>query len=198
MRRDGWMPAIMTLGLAAALLGCGGQGARNEAGAARADTRPDTPGVDSDSAYAALQRRGSSPMAMGVDQYTSAHRFDDLPDGGRIELQREVEDPAGVERIREHLRHIAAAFAAGDFRIPAFVHDRADVPGTDVMTAKRAAIRYEFETLPRGAAVRISTSDPEAVQAIHRFLAFQRGDHHAAGHAMGGHAAGAHATADST
>ena len=178
----------MALGLAAALLGCGGRGAGNEAGAARAEARQDTPGADSDSAYAALQRRGASPMAMGVDQSTSAHRFDDLPDGGRIELQREVDDPAGVERIRSHLRHIAAAFAAGDFRIPAFVHDRAEVPGTDVMTAKRAVIRYEFEKLPRGGAVRISTSDPEAIAAIHRFLAFQRGDHHAAGHAMAGHA----------
>ncbi len=184
MRRDGRVPAIMALGLAAALLGCGGHEAGN---------RADTPRADSDSAFAALQRRGASPAAMGVDQYTSAHHFDDLSDGGRIELQREVEDPAGVERIREHLRHIAAAFAAGDFRIPAFVHDRADVPGTDVMTAKRDAIRYEFEELPRGGAVRISTSDPEAVAAIHRFLAFQREDHHAAGHAMAGHA-----TADSS
>lgn len=198
MRRDQRMSTIVILGLAAALAACGGQGAANEANAARAGARSGAMTSDSDSAFAALQRRGASPMAMGVDQYTSAHRFDDLPDGGRIELQREVEDSAGIERIREHLRHIAVAFAAGDFRIPAFVHDRTEVPGTDVMTAKRAVIRYRFEELPRGGAVRITTSDPEAVAAIHRFLAFQRGDHHAAGHAMGGHAAGAHATADST
>lgn len=97
----------------------------------------------SDSAYTMLQQRGASPAAMGVDQYTSVHRFDDLSDGGRIELQRQVEDSAGVEQIRSHLRHIAQAFSQGDFQIPGFVHDRAPVPGTEVMSAKRAGIRYE-------------------------------------------------------
>jgi hypothetical protein len=44
---------------------------------------------------------------MGVDQYTSVHRFDALPDGGRIELQRAHDDSAGVAQIREHLRQVA-------------------------------------------------------------------------------------------
>lgn len=35
-----------------------------------------------DSAYADLQDRGAATEGMGVDQYASAHRFDDLPDGG--------------------------------------------------------------------------------------------------------------------
>ena len=48
---------------------------------------------------------------MGVDQYTSTHRFDDLGDGG----------------------------------------------------------------------VRISSKDPEAIRAIHAFMAFQRGDHRSGG-----------------
>jgi len=131
-----------------------------------------------DSAFGAMQRRGA--MAMGVDQYTSVHRFDDLADGGRIELQREARDSAGVHTIREHLRAIARAFAAGDFSTPAFVHLR-QVPGTATMAAKRAAIRYAFTELPGGGAVRITTTDPIAVAAVHQFLAFQRGDHHAAG-----------------
>ena len=78
----------------------------------------------SDSAFAALQARGADPRAMGVDQYTSVHRFDALPDGGRIELQRAVDDSAGVAQIRSHLRAIAVAFATGDFGTPAFVHLR--------------------------------------------------------------------------
>lgn len=143
---------------------------------------PGHAGARGDSAFAALQRRGASPAAMGVDQYTSRHVFDDLPDGGRIELQREVEDSAGVRQIRAHLQHISQAFAAGDFRVPGFVHDRADVPGTRVMRRKQRAIRYTFAELPRGGEVRIRSADPEAVEAIHAFLAFQRGDHHAAGH----------------
>lgn len=152
------------------------------------DDRPETERSgashrSSDSAYALLQQRGASPAAMGVDQYTSAHRFDDSRDGGRIELQRQVEDSASVELIRSHLRHIAQAFSQGDFRIPGFVHGRVDVPGTEIMSAKREVIRYRFQELPSGGELQISSSDPEAVAAIHKFLAFQRSDHRAAGHA---------------
>jgi TusA-related sulfurtransferase len=45
------------------------------------------------------------------------------------------------------------------------------------MAAKRSLITYTVEVLPRGAALRIATQDPEAVQAIHRFLEFQRLEH---------------------
>ena len=131
-----------------------------------------------DTGFAALQARGR--VHMGVDQYTSTHRFDALPDGGRIELQRDVDDAEGVAVIRAHLRGIARAFAEGDFGTPAAVHAM-EVPGTAVMAARRAAIRYEYRDLPRGGEVRIVTRDPEAVAAIHAFMAFQRGDHRAGG-----------------
>ena len=72
------------------------------ASACRAAPTRSTPG---DTAFAALQTRGQ--QAMGVDQYTSTHQFDDLPDGGRIALQRDPADTAGVRTIREHLQHIA-------------------------------------------------------------------------------------------
>ena len=134
----------------------------------------------SDSAFVALQARGADPRAMGVDQYTSVHEFDALPDGGRIELQRAVDDSAGVAQIRRHLRAIAGAFSAGDFDTPAFVHAR-HVPGTEVMAAKRSAIAYAVRDLPRGAELRITTHDPAAVGAIHEFMAFQRMDHRAEG-----------------
>jgi hypothetical protein len=132
----------------------------------------------SDSAFAALQTRGK--LAMGVDQYTSTHRFDDLADGGRIELTRDASDSVGVRTIREHLTSIARAFASGDFSTPFAVHAR-EVPGTETMAAKRDAIRYEFKPLPGGGEVRISSKDPEAIRAIHAFMAFQRGDHRAGG-----------------
>src|SRR5579872_5220048 len=76
-----------------------------------------------DSAYHAMQARGA--QAMGVDQYTSTHHFTDAPDGGRIELERNVDDSAGVD----HLRMIAQTFGSGDFSTPMFVHMR-EVPGT--------------------------------------------------------------------
>jgi hypothetical protein len=127
-----------------------------------------------DSAFQALQQRGQT--AMGVDQYTSRHHFDPLPDGGRIALERVATDSAGVATIRAHLEHVARAFAAGNFALPGFVHART-VPGTRVMTARRTMIRYEFHALPGGGEVRISTRDAAAIRAVHEFLAFQRGDH---------------------
>jgi len=129
-----------------------------------------------DSSFAHVQRRGHA--AMGVDQYTSTHLFQPLPDGGRIELQRDTADSAGRVRILEHMGEIAAAFGAGDFTVPGFVHAR-EVPGTAVMTARRSRIRYVVESLPRGAAVRLTTGDDLAIEAIHQFLAFQRQDHRA-------------------
>jgi hypothetical protein len=49
------------------------------------------------------------------------------------------------------------------------------------MAGRRAFIRYEPRDIPRGAELRIRTDDPEALRAVHRFLAFQRQEHHAAG-----------------
>ena len=129
-----------------------------------------------DAGFAATQARGG--VAMEVDQYTSTHLFQPLPDGGRIELQRDAPDSAGRGRILAHMGRIAEAFVAGDFRIPGFVHAR-EVPGTGVMAAERGKISYAVESLPRGAALRLRSSDPAAVEAIHEFLAFQRMDHRA-------------------
>ncbi len=117
-----------------------------------------------DTSFAGMQKRGA--IAMGVDQYTSVHRFDDLADGGRIEIAR--------------------AFENADFRTPAFVHLTA-VPGTALMAAKRAVIRYDVSELPRGGALRITTTDSAAVHAVHEFLAFQRGEHRAPGHDLHSH-----------
>ncbi len=156
-------PIGMFLGLMLLLCGCDGERRSANAGAA-------------DSGFAGVQARGH--VAMGVNQYTSTHIFEPLADGGRIELQRNAADTAGAARIRRHMQMIASRFAAGDFRLPGFVHDR-DVPGTDVLAARRSAVRYTVDTLPRGAALRLRSDDPVAVAAIHAFLAFQRQDHHA-------------------
>lgn len=130
----------------------------------------------SDSSFAALQARGA--MGMGVDQYTSTHTFEPRPDGGRITLRRDVVDSAGVEQIRAHLETIAEAFAAGNFTTPAFIHAGA-VPGTDVMAAKRSAIRYRSGPIANGAELVMTTQDSAAIDAIHRFLEFQRREHRA-------------------
>lgn len=126
--------------------------------------------------FAAMQTRGAH--VMGVDQYASAHVFEDLPDGGRVVLERaDASDTADITTIRAHMRDIAAAFRAGDFTKPFEVHAQT-VPGTAVMTAKRSVISYDASDRPRGGEVRIRSSDRSAVTAIHEFLAFQRQEHH--------------------
>ncbi|HXY69226.1 MAG TPA: hypothetical protein VEH62_07225 [Gemmatimonadales bacterium] len=135
--------------------------------------------ADSDTAWAAMQARGAN--VMGVDQYTSRHVFEPLADGGRIELQRAVDDSVGAAQIRRHLHEIADAFARGDFTAPALVHLQ-EVPGTGTMAARRALIRYDVADLPRGGELRITTTDPDALAAVHAFLAFQRREHRAPAH----------------
>jgi hypothetical protein len=137
-------------------------------------------GAAQDSSFAALQQRGK--MAMGVDQYESQHRFDILPNGGRIALEMKGNDSLSIAQIRAHLKLIEHAFQAGDFSTPEFVHMRS-MPGTNVMARNKAKIVYTYEDLPRGGGVRIATRDPESLAAIHEFMSGQRGDHKA--HGMG-------------
>ena len=140
-----------------------------------------------DSSFAALQARGK--MAMGVDQYASAHRFDITADGGRIALEMKGDDSLSVAQIRAHLKLIELATdviwsretETGDFSTPEFVHLR-EMRGTAVMSAKKEVIKYIYADLPRGGEVRITSSDPEALAAIREFIRAQRGDHHAGGH----------------
>jgi hypothetical protein len=143
-------------------------------------TREGGDGARDDSSFAALQQRGET--AMGVNQYTSQHIFEPLPDGGRIVLQSKESDSAGETAIRAHMREISNAFSKGDFALPGFVHDTTSVPGTAVMKRLKGEISYTPRDLPRGAEVVISTRNPEAVTAIHEFLAFQRMDHRAGLH----------------
>jgi hypothetical protein len=168
--------AVCRLGAAACalvLFGCSGSSGAAESAEARHRA------ADADSGFVGVQTRGRE--AMGVDQYTSTHLFEPLPDGGRIELQRDAADSAGRARILAHMGEIAAAFAAGDFTVPGYVH-ALEVPGTRIMAAKRERISYTVESLPRGAALRLRTADGSAVEAIHEFLAFQRMDHRAGAH----------------
>lgn len=143
-------------------------------------SKPEGAQIHADSSFAQLQQRGET--AMGVNQYTSQHVFEPLADGGRIVLQRKESDSTGEATIRTHMRTIATAFGNGDFALPGFVHAMSDVPGTSKMKELRSEISYSERDLPRGGEVLISTKNPEAVSAIHEFLAFQRMDHRAGMH----------------
>lgn len=166
--------AGLCLALAASPLAVSPSAAQDHAGMDH--SHMGAPAATNDSAFRALQERGKGTM--GVDQDASRHRFEDLPDGGRIELQMRAADPAGIAAIRAHLRRTARDFAAGTFTAPDSTHAMV-VPGTEVMARKKDRIRYRYRALPQGGEVRITTRDPEALRAIRDFLAFQREDHRA-------------------
>ena len=125
---------------------------------------------------AALKSRGS--LAMGFDQDTTEHQFRTSASGGSIEVEvKDAADLASREQIRSHLKEIAGAFAKGDFAKPFQTH--AEVPpGVPAMERLKCVIRYRYEETPRGGLVRISTSDPEALKAVHEFLDYQGREHH--------------------
>jgi hypothetical protein len=140
-----------------------------------------TPGMthgSTDSAHAAMKARGAT--AMGVDQDKATHRFDSLADGGRIELQSDLDDSVAIAGIRAHFKDIESAFRSGDYSIPMFVHD-GPVPGTGVMQARKDRIEFVRRDLPKGAELRLRTTDRAAIDAIHQFMAFQRKEHGAGG-----------------
>jgi hypothetical protein len=78
--------------------------------------------------------------------------------------------------IRMHLTHIAKAFENGDFDIPTFVHETVP-PGVPEMKKLREHIHHLFEETPNGGRVVISSTNKEALAAIHRFLRFQIEEH---------------------
>ena len=125
--------------------------------------------------HAAVAKRGDK--AMGFSHETTTHHFLLQKDGGAIDISaNDATDTASRDEIRMHLRHIAQAFAAGDFDLPMFIHDRVP-PGVPEMQKRKASISYRFEETERGARVVISTADRRALRAVHDFLRFQIDDH---------------------
>ena len=107
---------------------------------AKPDKADDARASSTDTGFSGVQARGQA--VMGVDQFTSQHVFEDLPDGGQVVLERDdAGDSVGIATIRAHMRDIARRFTSGDFALPGVVHDR-EVPGTEVMAARREAILY--------------------------------------------------------
>jgi len=123
-----------------------------------------------------VERHGD--QAMGFPHDKTTHHFHLSKDGGAIEVTvNDSKDGENLRAIRMHLAHIATQFSNGDFAIPIFAHDQVP-PGVPMMKEQRAMISYRFEELPTGGRVRIKTTNPDALKAIHDFLRFQIEEHH--------------------
>ena len=115
--------------------------------------------------------------AMGFDHMKTTHHFLLARDGGAIQVDANTaEDKQSRDQIRQHLRHIAGMFSEGNFETPMLVHAKRP-PGTVIMQKLKAEISYKYEETERGAMVRISTSNADALQAVYEFLRFQIKEH---------------------
>lgn len=131
--------------------------------------------TDAGACEAMVQQRGD--QAMGFSHARTTHHFALSREGGTIAAEaKDPNDMASLEAIRSHMRHIAAAFSAGNFEMPMFIHDRTP-PGVPAMKRLKAEIEYVAEETGRGALVRVRTRNPEALEALHQFLKFQIADH---------------------
>ena len=115
---------------------------------------------------------------MGFSHEKTKHTFRLLDDGGAIEVRADdAADTASIAAIRTHLKEIAGEFSTGAFAKPEEIHAR--VPdGVEVMKKLANAITYEYQEIERGGVVRLTTSDPAGIEAVHQFLRFQIKDHH--------------------
>ena len=116
-------------------------------------------------------------QVMGFSHEKTTHHFRLYADGGAIEAEaNDTKDAASRDEIRSHLGHIVTMFASGDFSAPMLIHAQ-NPPGTEEMKRLRDAIQYKLETTEKGARIRITTKDPDALRGVHEFLRFQITDH---------------------
>jgi hypothetical protein len=124
---------------------------------------------------AGVDERGDK--GMGFSHSKTTHHFRVRPDGGAIEVTaNDANDQISRDQIRGHLAHVATLFGQGNFDIPMFVHAQKP-PGADVMGRMKSSIAYQYEEMETGGRVRITTTDPQALKAVHDFLRFQIKEH---------------------
>ena len=126
-------------------------------------------------AMAHMNERGDK--VMGFDHLKTTHHFLLRSDGGVIQIAaNDAADNESRDQIRGHLRHITKMFSEGNFAAPMLIHET-NPPGAEAMKQLKDKIRYEFGETEKGAEIRISTSDAEALKAIHEFFRFQIKEH---------------------
>jgi hypothetical protein len=143
---------------------------------------PMPPGMTHEAHLAQLQkdmemkRRGAE--AMGFDQDAVLHHFLLKPSGGSIVvLARYAGDLKNVAAIRAHLRHIAIDFSRGNFQAPFATHGETP-PDVSTLQRLKSAMSYSYAETTTGGRVDISTTNAEAIGAVHDFLRYQIREHH--------------------
>jgi len=113
---------------------------------------------------------------MGFSHEKTTHHFLLSANGGSIEVTaNDSKDEASINAIRSHLTTIARQFSEGNFEAPMMIHQTAP-PGVETMKASKG-IHYQYESLPTGGRLRLTTEDRQSIGAIHDFLRFQIEEH---------------------
>ena len=114
---------------------------------------------------------------MGFLHDLTTHHFRLLKDGGEIIVTaNSPNDKSSIDEIRAHLTHISKMFSDGNFDAPMLIHD-ANPPGVATMVKLKNQIQYQVSEVDRGGKIRIFTTSPETIDAVHAFLLFQIVDH---------------------
>jgi hypothetical protein len=122
-----------------------------------------------------MNKRGDKHM--GFDHLKVTHHFLLANDGGSIQVEaNDLKDTESRDQIRQHLRHITMMFSEGNFEVPMLIHEKTP-PGSEKMKELKSAIDYQFNETERGASIKISTSNAQALTAVHEFLKFQIMEH---------------------
>jgi hypothetical protein len=115
---------------------------------------------------------------MGFDESKVVHHFRLYIDGGAIDLSaKDPADRATIDAVRAHAFEIATMFHEGRFETPMAVHHTTQIPGAAELTRLKAKIKYHASQTPTGARVDITTTDTEALKAVHAFLKYQITEH---------------------
>ena len=148
------------------------------AGLCAAATPQDKPAQDktsSDAHHHDVAEKGDH--VMGFSHEKATHHFRLYTDGGAIEVEAiDPQDTVTRDAIQGHFSHIVKMFAAGDFTAPLLIHSQ-NPPGSETMKRLREKIDYRLTATAKGGRIRITTRNPEALNAVHAFLRFQVSDH---------------------
>lgn len=133
------------------------------------------PGGDQTDRQAEVAERGADVMPFDLDATT--HRFEPT-DAGLVQTVV-ADDPADADQVglvRSHLGEEAERFRGGDYRDPAAIHGD-DMPGLAELEAGAERVVITLDELADGARLTFTSSDPDLVDALHRWGEAQTMDH---------------------
>jgi cytochrome c553 len=141
------------------------------------DAQPAASAGDTEIEQRQADVRARGPQVMPFSLDATQHVFEKTAAGGTQRVLAREHHPEQVAAIREHLRGIAAAFAARDFSGPTHIHG-ADMPGlAQLKAAPQDALTVTFREIDGGGELTYRAQTPALQDAVHRWFDAQLADH---------------------